>query len=370
MAVVKRARKSLEQSMTIITGGSEPVINPDSYRESLLRAINWYNANREEKDFRSYAEYYIKHSPHLKRYASVITKASFLEIKSIGIVGRLVRRDQHVGIDLIAKVLSQLEDIHAKYGQAPAERVMRVTNPAAPSIQDRLNEIARTHCAEVDGQIDQFICEGSADFSMKSYLVSAGVPGAIAKKIGAFYAKQLAVLEEAYAGKDAQLKEGYSNIPRIRLRKLIEFVRQLVQDCTQQVVSAKAQRKPRARKVKSPTVLAAKIKPMKEYPQLKLKSIEPAKIVGADELWVYTPESRKLTVFRGSDGPLSVSGMSVTNYDIERSATKTLRKPEEFFKGLSSYGKRAMANAWKALRAKESKPRGRINDGMILIAAN
>jgi hypothetical protein len=99
-------------------------------------------------------------------------------------------------------------------------------------------------------------------------------------------------------------------------------------------------------------------------------SIEPAKIIGADELWVYIPASRKLTVFRGVDGkPLSVSRTSITNYDVEKSETKTIRKPEQFFKGLS-YGKRAMANAWKSIETKPSKARARITDDMILLAAN
>lgn len=368
MATTKR--KSLEQSLHVLTGGDEPQTRQENYRESLMRAFNWYNANREEKDFRAYAEQYIKSSPDLKEYAHAVSKATLLEVKPIGVIGRLVRRGQFVHINETMKILEELEKLKAKYKKQPSIKSEATTTPA-PNIQDRIMETARSHAAEVDAQIDIFVQEKSNSFSMKSYLVGNSVSGVIAKKIGGLYEKLINELDEAYKGKDPQLKEGYSNLSKVQLRKLLEFVRQIVADCNQQVVSAKAQRKPRAKKAKPASVIAKKIKYMKECAELNLKSIEPAKIVGASELWVYHPEKRKLTVFRGADGGfLTVSGASIANYDIEKSETKTLRKPQDFFKGLTSYGKRAMANAWKAVNAKPTSPRGRISEDMILLAVN
>lgn len=374
MATAQRKHKSLEHSMTILTGGHEPTIDKDRYRETLMVALNWYNTNREEKDFRAYAEYYIKNSPDLKEYVHAISKASFLEIKGIGVIGRLLRRGQYVDIVDTMKTLERLEELKAKYAKtstAEKKAVVAGTAVATVSIQERIAETAGKFASDVDDQIDQFAINKTSTFSMKSYLIGNSVPGVIAKKIGTKYVRLAAELEEAIGGKDAQLKEGYSFLTKVQLRKFHEMVKAIIADCNQQVVSAKAARKPKARKVKPPSVVAAKIKPMKDYAELNLKSIEPAKIIGADELWVYIPSTRKLTVFRGADGgPLGVSRTSIINYDVEKSETKTIRKPEVFFKGLSSYGKRAMANAWKAINAKTSKARARINDEMILLAAN
>lgn len=358
--------------MTILTGGYEPVIRKDRYREDLMTALNWYNANREEKEFRAYAEYYIKNSPDLKEYAHAVSKASFLEIKGIGVIGRLIRRDQFIDISDMMNTLNRLEALKVKYPKVTATE--KVTTPTAvsttPNIQDRIAETASKFAAEVDEQIDIFTKQKTNDFSMKSFLVGNAVSGIIAKKIGTKYLRLAKELEEAIAGADTQLKEAYSYLTKPQLRKFAEFIKTIIADCNQQVVSAKTARKPKARKVKPASVIAAKIKPMKEYPELKLVSIEPAKIIGADELWVYIPASRKLTVFRGVDGkPLSVSRTSITNYDVEKSESKTIRKPEQFFRGLS-YGKRAMANAWKSIETKPAKARARINDDMILLAAN
>lgn len=373
MAYKAKRKVSLEKSMHVLTGGDEPRVEKgDSYREQLIRAFNWYNANREEKDYRAYAEYYIKHSPDLKQYSYAIQKADFLEIKAIGALARLIRREQYVAIKDSMAILDKLEALAKKY-QKPTKVAETKTGPVvvAPSIQDRILEQARTHAAEVDGAVDEFIIAGKTDFSMKSYLLSKQISGVVAKKIGSFYDSLAKELEETIAGNDDQLVEGYSHMTTRQLKKYLEFVQTIIADCTQQAVSAKSMRKPRARKTKPAAVVAAKIKPMREFAELKLKSVEPAKIIGADELWVYTPASRKLTVFRGAhNGPLGVSGMSITNYDVEKSETKTLRKPEEFFKDLSSTGKRAMANAWKSIRAKVSKPRARINGEMILVAVN
>lgn len=370
MATKTRPRKSLEHSMSIISGGDEPRIDKDNYKVSLIHTLNWYNTNREEKDLRSYAEYYIKSSPDLKEYLYAITKASYLEVKSIGVIGRLIRREQYISIDHTMHILQTLEQIHQKYKKVTVKVEAKGNSTPTPNIQDRINDTVRTHAAEIDNQIDLFVIQKTNNFSMKGYLSGNQVPGVIAKRIGAVYENTAKELEQAYKGTDPQLKEGYSHLSKVHLRKLLEFVQQIIVDCNQQVVSAKAQRKPKARKVKPPSVVVRKIKYMKECVELKLKSIDPAKIVGSSELWVYHPEKRKLTVFRGADnGFLGVSGMSIINYDIEKSETKTLRKPEEFFKGLV-YGKRAMANAWKAVNAKTSSPRGRISEDLILLAVN
>lgn len=373
MAYKPKRKVSLEKSMHVLTGGDEPRVEKgDEYRTQLIKAFNWYNANREEKDYRAYAEYYVKHSPDLKQYAYAVSKADFLDIKAIGVIARLIRREQYVAIKDSMAILDKLEQLAIKHKKpAKVVEIKPGVVVVAPSIQDRILEQARTHAAEVDGAVDEFITAGKTDFSMKSYLLSKQISGVVAKKIGSFYDSLAKELEETIAGNDDQLVEGYSHMTTRQLKKYLEFVQTVIADCTQQAVSAKSMRKPRARKAKPAAVVAAKIKPMREFAELKLKSIEPAKIIGADELWVYTPASRKLTVFRGAhNGPLGVSGMSITNYDVEKSETKTLRKPEEFFKDLSSTGKRAMANAWKSIRAKVSKPRARINSEMILFAVN
>lgn len=367
-----RRKQTLEQSMSIIRG-DEPEVTKDDFKAQLLRALNWYNTNWEEKDYRKSAEAYVLKQMKMKDAAYALSKATFLEIKPIGVLGRLIMREQHVDLDYLQKLFESVEQLKKKYTKpkpvAAVQQPQRVV--AAPAtVQERITESARALIGDVEGALDEYATVGT-DFSMKSFLVGNQVSGVVAKKIGEFYATRLAEIEEAIGGADPQLKEGYSNYTKRGLRQFAEFLRQLIADCNQQVVSAKAQRKPRARKAKPASVIVKKMEYKKEDSDLSIKSVSAEKIIGATELWVYNTATRKLIVFYGADnGYLGVSGKSITNYDIEKSAVKTLRDPEAFFKGLSSTGKRAMANAWKGIRARESKPRARINEEMVLLAAN
>jgi len=369
MAVTKRRKQSIETSMAIIRG-IEPITTKESFKADLIKALNWYNANWEEKDYRSSAEKYMTKVAKVKDTTYLLSKASFSDIRPIGVIGRLVMRDQYVDLNTLESLLVSIEKLQVKYARPKPAAVTIQSTGQTISVQDRINESARVAAGEVEGAIDDYLINGT-EFSMKSFLLSKQVSGVVAKKIGAMFEGVLAELDEAIAGKDVQLKEGYGQYTKRGLKAYAEFMRQIVADCNQQAVSAKAQRKPRARKAKPASVVAKNMVYMKEFPELKLKSITADKIIGASELWVYNTANRKLIVYYGADnGYLGVSGMSVTNYDVEKSSVKTLRDPEKFFKGLASTGKRAMANAWKAVKAKASSPRARINEDMILLAAN
>lgn len=365
----KRKKQSLDKSLSILRG-NEPKVTKDNYKIELIQALNWHNVNWEEKDYRKAVTDYLK-KHNMKQYAHCVQKADFLEIRNIGSIGRLILTGQHVDLNDIEKIAIRLEELNHKYPRTATPVKAKVVTTVPVSIQERILEQARTLGGDFEGAVDEFLADEKVDFSAKAYLLTNQVSGAVAKKIGEMFKPIAAELAEAVAGKDAQLKEAYSNLPKSKLKKLTAFVQSIVDDCIQQTVSAKAQRKPRARKVKPPSVIVKKVKYLRECAELKLKSIAPEKIVGASELWTYNPSTRKLAVFYAADnGTLSVSGMSITNYDVAASEVKTLRKPDEFFKGLTSTGKRAMANAWKALKAKTSKPRSRISEEVLLLAAN
>jgi len=372
MSEAKQKAKRERVLMTVRGYSGEPMIDKDSYLISFIRALNWYSANEDEKKIIEYALTYVKANPELKSYSSAIKHASYADVKPIGVMARLLRREQYVSSEHQARIKTLLDEILSKY-KPPKEEEVEEVEVAAPvaNIQTRMLDSARKFAAEVDYQIDEYVASKSSDFSMKSYLVSSAISGPVAKRMGELYKPLISELTEAIDGTDAQLKEGYSNFTKPQLKKFLSFVQSIVDECSQQVVSARAQRKPRARKEKPASVIVAKMKYMKEYTELKLKSISPTMIIGADELWVYTPEKRKMTVYRAANGgSLSVSGMSVLNYDLATSETKTIRKPEEFFKSITSTGKRALANAWKNIKGKGTTPRSRINEDMILFAAN
>ncbi len=134
------------------------------------------------------------------------------------------------------------------------------------------------------------------------------------------------------------------------------------------VQTAKATRAPRKRKAVPPSKVVSKMKYMKEYAELGLKSCKPEDIITSSELWVYNTKYRKVQVYRAENGTLGVKGTTVIGFSIKDSTSLTLRKPEDFFKGLS-IGKRALNAALKKLTTKPSTPNGRINQECVLLGA-
>lgn len=357
-----------EKVQAIIRGSAgEPQVTREKYREQLLRAINWYNANTEEKDLRAYAEHYVKSIKALV-YLHGVSKASFLEIKSVGILGRLHARGQYLDLNEVEKLTVTLEQLKSKYTKPKPSTIIAPTGPVV-SVQERIAEAASRYAADVDHEIDMFCVNKQSSFSMTKYILANGISGAVSKKIGEKYKRLAAELDQAVNTKDPDLKQGYRHFTKPSLKAFYEFVRSIVSACTQVTTSSYVTRKPKT--TKSKPVSAGSIKPLKHYPPLNLTSINPDKIIGAEELWTFNPETRKLTWFKcNTPQTLSVKGSSVINFDPVNSVVKTLRKPEEFFKNLTSKGKRAMANAWKKIKAKEASPRGRINEDTLLIAVN
>jgi hypothetical protein len=83
---------------------------------------------------------------------------------------------------------------------------------------------------------------------------------------------------------------------------------------------------------------------------------------------VYNTKYRKVTVYKADVGSLSVKGTTILGFSVSESKTMTLRKPEEFFNGLSM-GKRALNGAFKKLTTKPTVPNGRVNEECVLLGA-
>jgi len=199
-------------------------------------------------------------------------------------------------------------------------------------------------------------------------LLANQVAGPIAKRIGELFVGTAKEIEDAIAEVDEQLVEGYSHFNKRELKKFSEFLQGIISDCNQMVQTAKANRAPRKLKPVSPIKMTAKMKYLKEFSELNLKSVSPTGIIGSSEVWFYNTKYRRVGVYRAENGTVSVKGTTIIGFDIKESKAFTLRKPEEFFKGLAM-GKRALTNALKTLKTKPSQPNGRINEETIILGA-
>ena len=185
--------------------------------------------------------------------------------------------------------------------------------------------------------------------------------------------------EEDFDSDDRQLLEAYEDVSDETIKKGIQAYDNIFEACDYMISIANANRKPRKKKEKSPEQLVAKMQYKKEDTKLELKSIDPAEIIYAEELWVYNTKTRKLGHYvartldpRGLNRPgtgLMVKGTSIKGLNEEASVQKTLRKPEKQLEEFTNSGPKKVLEFYDAIKTMGIKLNGRINTEVLLLRA-
>lgn len=263
-----------------------------------------------------------------------------------------------------------LESINSKSAEEVVEVVVEEKPQAhVPTIQDRLNEKTADTIGELEGHYDEFIANPKYQFKPYDYLVANNVPQSQLSKYEAVYQARFDELKLAFERADEQLQEGYSHYKTADFKRIFAFIDQILNDIIQYRGVKKATKKVRAPKSVSKEKVVSKLKYAREDKVMRLISVNPADIIGAQELWVYNTKTRKLGKYIADSlkGPLNVKGTGIIGYDEHRSTSKTLRKPEEKLKEFARATKVELRKFLDNIKATETKLNGRINLETILL---
>ena len=275
-------------------------------------------------------------------------------------------RDRHVEyiLDAVKRVLllkSDDEEVEVRKETKPAVQT--------PTIQDRMNEVAKKHILYFEILEDGLFSGETVDPKAYEYLVKNTVPQALIGKISAVFEPRYAELKEARKGEDEQLQEGYSHYKAADYKRCEAFYEKLFQDLAAYNQTKKATKKAAVRKPPAKEKLVKSLKYLKQDTTLKIVSVNPVDIVGAEVLWVYNVKNRKLGKYVAEDqgGVLGVKGTSITGFDLNKSTQKTLRKPEEQIKAFLASSKVELRKFLANIKTTEIKLNGRINADTILL---
>ena len=240
------------------------------------------------------------------------------------------------------------------------------------SIQERVRESSYKMTEEIETAIESFQLDPEAfdpkAFKVLNLLKAHQAKAAHARIIKDFYARNLDELTEAATTKDEQLKEAYSHLSKVQLRKITAFYQEIVSACEMLAQEAKVNRKPKARKAVPAEKIVAKLKYKKADEPLKLVSINPADVLGAKELWTYNTKSRKLGKYIAEEfQDLGIKGTTITGFNEPKSVQKTLRKPADQLKEFKAAGKVALRKFLEDINAVDTRMNGRINEDIILL---
>jgi hypothetical protein len=349
----------------MIYAGAEPKHTGVLTKLRLASTLNWYSQNKASKDAEKYACDYFKKNFKLDASEQVKDQSP-----TFGFVCRILTNGGQLPEENQKWFDDTVEQIKQGTQTKKVKKVVvkKDTGPVL-NIQDRIRERASECIGELEGQIDELITSKfSADVSPYAMMHSMEIKGVHVRHISEWSKKLRVEFDDVLNTKDAQVKEGWSNLTKPQMKKLIAYCDQVLLDCNKLAGEAVKSRKPRKRKEKTPDQIVSKLKYMKEFADLKLKSVEPKQIIGATQLWVYNTKNRKVGCYHAIDADgFSVKGSSLLNYNESKSIQKTLRKPEVTLPEILKGGKVYLRNALDGIRAVEVGLTGRFNDDTIIL---
>ncbi len=355
--------------------GLEPAwtIQPTEERfTALTRAFNWYNYFYGKKEAKEFVCNYLDVHDRAKDAKKIRALPDSQMRLTTGWLARMslmgLQLDEHEQIkleNLIAELLAIKEQSREEVAEED-DAVPKVT------IQDRLRDKVGECIGELEGLFDEFIASGAklnADYKPVSLMRSMNIAPQMVSMIRDRWAKKLIEFEDAVAGKDADLAKAYDYMNKNQLKQCVKFCELVLSDCGSYVQIKKVERKPRKVKPVSPEKKAAKFKICAEFPELKLKSLPAAQLVDKSEAWLYDSKKRKLIHLVADEYAkvFTVKNNAVIGFSTVETVQKTLRKPAEQLKQITTVGKPAARKYFKDIKATEVAWNARGTENLVVL---
>lgn len=346
--------------------GTEPtwVENKKYTRTDIIRAMNWYNYALDDE----------------LRFGIVLTQVSDKEdIRAIKALNSSQLKNSFVSLcrmkqrGIPKKFLDEYK-FEAKLKEAldlGRLNIQESKSSSKPiSIQARVENSAGKYIADLEDELDLFYNNNyNSEFKCYEWLDQRKIKPMIAIALADYYRPLLVEVKLAVSKTDKDITSGYAKKSKAALGRYITFLERMIKDCEKWSSNKRAQkpRKPRTKKAVTAEKLVAKIKFQKEDTELKLVSIDPAKIVGSSEAWLYNTKYRMLQHYVATDrGGLKVKGTTIVDFDKTQSEARKIRKPEIVGSFLTG-GARAVLKQFKTLNVKPVVCNGRVNEFTLIL---
>ena len=273
-------------------------------------------------------------------------------------------------------IKTKIENEILKYGRINLKPTDKkpVTNRTNPALLVKLK--GEQVIADLEAVVDSW--DNLTTYSLYNELKSNQIPALIAKAISEYYLPLMEELQAAILPKaDPQLKEAYgldNKSATVAKRKLADlkkyaaFIESLVNDAKTYLTGKNAARKPRAKKEKSAGLLVQKVKYQKESKELKITSVHPEKIIGAQAVLLFNTKYNAISyLVSSSKTGFSITGTTVQNIDNEQSFKKTIRKANENLPAIVSAPKAKTIKMITELKTAQSSTTGRIGEDTLIL---
>jgi len=339
--------------------GPEPVFEEPIESSSDIaysKALSWYNYMFTHDDAQKFILTYLKNNGASRKQLSAVRNAKKNDIvPTCGWQAKMMNNGVSIPESSVNYFNRHIDHLVQLYKANKAPVTKKVSTVKKPSIQERMHTKANEIITDIEEQLDT----QGFKFEIYKYLINNDVPPKIATIIKSWYEP---VYEELCLD-DPDVRDNFANY-----RKERRFWKQFMTDIDRFVGNKKTVRKSRKKKTHTAIDIVKHMKYQKEDASLKIVSVHPTEIIGANQVWVYNTKYRTLTVYNNqSPDGLQVHRSAIKGYDVETSVTKKLRKPEEAIPQLLSAGKVALRKFMAGLTTKPSNTSGRINNNSIIL---
>lgn len=350
-----------------------PIVIKSKTCDELVKRLNWYSYTIDEKQINQWIQDYMKKHEYDK---NKIRNAISCPLDSFKKTTASLCRMSSNGVDFVDEMSEVLMHRISKMCIIEAPEEKENVQVIAINVQDRIKSLAEQRMTTLQDIIDSWYSRENTKkitFSMYDFLqreqLSSHVCSHIRDMIKRSYLDEM---QELVNGEDEQLEEAYYFLSKSRRKNIYSLLTSCIDDIERYIGNVKLS-KPKAQRKKKPVSVEKQInslKYQKEFTQLKIKSINPDQIVGAQQLWVFNTKLNQLTVYNAlNNAGLSIKGTTLQNFDDKTSERRKIRKPNDILPKVLDGGKIVLKRIISDLTTKPIEVNGRLNDDIILLRA-
>lgn len=350
--------------------GEEPTwegfgfLNESEIRSKEMAAFNWYNYFYEAKTGRKFI---VEFMETVNMPSVAIKVFNRLPDSQINSTTAAMARMYVMGwedAEKRKKIESRIMELCRKGANLVEEDQKQAAAKATVPQKINTNELI----TDIEHMIDQ---EAESLTGFYEWLKNRSAKPTDVRGVIDYYAGWFQELSEASErNADPQLKEAYAYLTKKKLKERVDLFAGIIADCESYLSNSRKSvvKKPRKTKPKSADKVVSKIKFQKEDTNLKIVSVDPAKLVGASELWIFNTKYNVLAHYVANEGGLSLKGTTLQNFN-DKSLQKKLRKPTDVLSHITGSTSKAAERVFTSIKTKENAPNGRINEYCVILRA-
>lgn len=343
--ISKSQQKILNQQF--FGGEPEPATILLDDRISLIKILNWYSSNIDKSTAYSFLKEYCKNNDMLHIIKNTNEKSY---PKTVYTLARLMNRGYKLAdtdqIYFDKTLLSPFKSEENDEAETPV---------ASTNKRSKDNVLIET--------IEEVLDNDNYSFDIKDYIRNHNIANYKLDECKLYYEPLLQEL--VHIKQDPQLKEAYKKIPSKTIKDRIEFLQKLIEACTitkkVRVVVRKPKEVDKAKLLKTFNYKA-------KDDETGVISINPEKIIGAKELWMFDAKYNVLTKLVANENEtLSVKGTTIININENTSISKRAGRSKKLVTDIVSCGKVALRQVFNQIKTEPIPLKTRTNEFTLLL---